>query len=79
MHNQYSYQYNKIVFEALENLKEFGNAYLFAGSVTSGCQQFPIHWGVTASITMHRWVFTFGYFGYISITEHSCYGYLEQE
>ena len=77
MHNQYSYQYNKIVFGAFENLKEVGNAYLFARSATY--QQFPVHWGVASSLTIRRWVFTSGYFGDISKTEHTCYGYLDQE
>ena len=45
MHNYYSYLYNKTVFDALEAANGKGNACLFARSATTGCQQFPVHWG----------------------------------
>ena len=45
MHNMYSYIYQKIVFEAIEEVKGKGNALLFARSATAGSQQFPVHWG----------------------------------
>lgn len=45
MHNYYSYLYNKAVFEALSDVREEGEACLFARSGTSGSQAFPIHWG----------------------------------
>jgi len=43
MHNYYAYIYNKTVFDALEAAN--GSACLFARAATSGCQQFPVHWG----------------------------------
>jgi alpha-D-xyloside xylohydrolase len=45
MHNFYSYLYNKVVFEVLEEKRGRGEATLFARSGTAGCQQFPVHWG----------------------------------
>jgi len=45
MHNYYTYLYNKCVFELLEEYKGKNGACLFARSATTGCQQFPIHWG----------------------------------
>ncbi|MED1561993.1 alpha-glucosidase [Alkalihalobacillus alcalophilus ATCC 27647 = CGMCC 1.3604] len=45
MHNYYSYLYNKVVFELLEEQLGVGEAALFARSSTAGGQQFPIHWG----------------------------------
>jgi alpha-D-xyloside xylohydrolase len=45
MHNFYSYLYNKVVFEVLEEKRGRGEAALFARSGTAGCQQFPVHWG----------------------------------
>ncbi len=45
MHNYYPYLYNKAVFEMLQEVKGEGEAVLFAGSATAGCQQFPVHWG----------------------------------
>jgi len=45
MHNYYSYLYNKMVFEVLEEKLGKGEAVVFARSATSGCQQFPVHWG----------------------------------
>jgi len=41
MHNFYSYIFNKIVFEVMDE-KE---AVVFARSATAGGQQFPVHWG----------------------------------
>lgn len=45
MHNYYTYLYNKTVFDVLKNYYGENNACLFARSATSGCQQFPVHWG----------------------------------
>ncbi|MFL7791956.1 MAG: TIM-barrel domain-containing protein, partial [Anaerolineae bacterium] len=45
MHNYYPYIYNKLVFEVLEEKLGKGEAVVFARSATSGCQQFPVHWG----------------------------------
>ena len=45
MHNYYPYIYNKTVFEILEEELGKGEAVVFARSATSGCQQFPVHWG----------------------------------
>ncbi|WP_051556664.1 alpha-xylosidase [Alkalihalobacterium bogoriense] len=45
MHNYYSYLYNKIVFDLLEEKLGKGKAALFARSSTAGGQQFPVHWG----------------------------------
>ncbi len=45
MHNYYSYIYNKIVFDLLEERRGLGEAVLFARSATAGGQQFPVHWG----------------------------------
>ncbi|WP_413376052.1 alpha-xylosidase [Alkalihalobacillus sp. 1P02AB] len=45
MHNYYSYLYNKVVFELLEDKLGVGEATLFARSSTAGGQQFPVHWG----------------------------------
>ena len=45
MHNYYTYLYNKCVFELLEECKGKNGACLFARSATTGCQQFPVHWG----------------------------------
>ncbi|HLV80639.1 MAG TPA: alpha-xylosidase, partial [Chthonomonadaceae bacterium] len=45
MHNFYSYLYNKVVFEVLEEKRGRGEATLFARSGTAGCQRFPVHWG----------------------------------
>jgi alpha-D-xyloside xylohydrolase len=45
VHNWYSLEYNRIVFELLE--RRFGKheAVLFARSGTAGGQRFPVHWG----------------------------------
>jgi alpha-D-xyloside xylohydrolase len=45
MHNYYTFLYNKVVFEALEQKLGRGEAALFARSATAGGQQFPVHWG----------------------------------
>ena len=45
MHNYYPYLYNKCLFELLEEYKGKNGACLFARSATTGCQQFPVHWG----------------------------------
>ncbi len=45
MHNYYTYLYNKLVFETIEEERGVGNAVLFARSATAGSQKFPVHWG----------------------------------
>lgn len=45
MHNYYTYLYNKVVFELLEEKRGKGEAVLFARSATVGGQKFPVHWG----------------------------------
>ncbi len=45
MHNYYTYLYNKVVFEALEEYFGKDKACLFARSATVGGQKFPVHWG----------------------------------
>ncbi|MCL1786392.1 MAG: alpha-xylosidase [Defluviitaleaceae bacterium] len=45
MHNYYAYQYNKYVFEVVEEVKGKDEAVLFARTATAGAQQFPVHWG----------------------------------
>jgi alpha-D-xyloside xylohydrolase len=45
MHNYYTYLYNKIVFDVLEQKLGKGEAALFARSATVGGQKFPVHWG----------------------------------
>ena len=45
MHNFYTYQYNRAVFELLEEQRGRGEAVLFARSAAATCQQFPVHWG----------------------------------
>lgn len=51
MHNYYSYLYNKVVFELLEEVKGKGEAVVFARSATAGGQQFPVHWGGDCAAT----------------------------
>ncbi|OWA33679.1 alpha-xylosidase [Saccharibacillus sp. O16] len=51
MHNYYTFQYNKAVFEVLENKLGKNEAALFARSATTGGQQFPVHWGGDCSST----------------------------
>ena len=45
MHNYYSFLFNKVVFDLLQEVKGTGEAVVFARSATAGCQQFPVHWG----------------------------------
>ncbi len=45
MHNYYTYLYNKMVFDLLEECRGRGEAVLFARSATAGGQQCPVHWG----------------------------------
>ena len=45
MHNYYAYLYNKVVFEAVREVKGENGAVLFARSAAVGGQQFPVHWG----------------------------------
>ncbi|KAG9254663.1 family 31 glycoside hydrolase [Emericellopsis atlantica] len=45
MHNYYAFQYNQLVYEALQ--KRYGNdeAVLFARAACAGAQRFPLVWG----------------------------------
>ena len=45
MHNYYTYLYNKVVYDLLEQERGKGEAVLFARSATVGGQKFPVHWG----------------------------------
>ncbi len=45
LHNYYSYLYNKVVFEVLEEKLGTHQALVFARSATVGGQKFPVHWG----------------------------------
>lgn len=45
MHNYYSYLYNQVVFDVLQEQRGIGEAVVFARSATAGGQQFPVHWG----------------------------------
>ncbi len=49
MHNWYTYLYNKMVFECIEEYRGKGDAVLFARSATIGGQQFPVHWNGDSS------------------------------
>lgn len=51
MHNYYTFLYNKVVFELLEENLGKNEAALFARSATVGGQQFPVHWGGDCSST----------------------------
>lgn len=51
MHNFYTYLYNKTVFELLREVREEGDAVVFARSATVGGQQFPVHWGGDSTAT----------------------------
>ena len=51
MHNYYTYLFNKTVFNVLKEYYGEGKACLFARSATTGCQQFPVHWGGDCSST----------------------------
>lgn len=45
MHNYYTYLYNKVVFEVIQEVKGQDEAVVFARSATVGGQKFPVHWG----------------------------------
>ena len=45
MHNYYTYLFNKVVYEILQEKKGENNAVVFARSATVGSQSFPVHWG----------------------------------
>ena len=49
MHNYYTYLYNKLVFETIEEVKGEGDAVVFARSATVGGQKFPVHWNGDSS------------------------------
>jgi len=51
MHNQYTFLYNKLVFETVKAVKGDREALLFARSATTGGQRFPVHWGGDNSAT----------------------------
>ena len=51
MHNFYSYLYNKMVFDAIEQRRGKGDALVFARSATACCQQFPVHWNGDSTAT----------------------------
>jgi alpha-D-xyloside xylohydrolase len=51
MHNYYTFLYNKVVFDVLEEKLGKGEAALFARSATAGGQQFPVHWGGDCTAT----------------------------
>ncbi|WMC91984.1 alpha-xylosidase [Kineothrix sp. MB12-C1] len=51
MHNYYSILYNKVVFEAIEEIKGRGKAVVFARTSNVGGQQYPVHWGGDCSAT----------------------------
>ncbi|KRL93836.1 alpha-xylosidase YicI [Levilactobacillus hammesii DSM 16381] len=44
-HNYYTLQYNKAVFDTIEENKGKGEAVVFARSATVGSQKYPVHWG----------------------------------
>lgn len=45
MHNYYTYLYNKVVQDALDDFYGTSHSCLFARSATVGSQKFPVHWG----------------------------------
>ncbi|USW51789.1 Putative glycoside hydrolase family 31, galactose mutarotase-like domain superfamily [Septoria linicola] len=45
MHNYYSFMFNKLVFEALQDRYGKDEAVLFARSACAGTQRFPLQWG----------------------------------
>jgi alpha-D-xyloside xylohydrolase len=51
MHNYYTYLYNQVVFNVLEEKLGKGEATLFARSATTGGQKFPVHWGGDSTAT----------------------------
>jgi len=44
-HNHYAYLYQRTVFDLLRERRGDGEAVVFARAATTGCQQFPVHWG----------------------------------
>ena len=44
MHNYYSYLYNKVVFETVQEKYGKNNSMVFARSAATGSQKFPVHW-----------------------------------
>src|SRR5699024_3433780 len=44
-HNYYTLQYNKAVFETIQEVKGEDEAVVFARSATVGSQKYPLHWG----------------------------------
>lgn len=51
MHNYYSYLYNQVVFNVLEEKLGIGQATVFARSATTGGQKYPVHWGGDSTAT----------------------------
>ncbi len=49
MHNYYTYLYNQLVFETIEQVRGKGDAVVFARSATVGGQKFPVHWNGDSS------------------------------
>ena len=49
MHNWYTYLYNEMVFECIEQVRGRGDAVVFARSATVGGQKFPVHWNGDSS------------------------------
>ncbi|KAF1812068.1 hypothetical protein P152DRAFT_474296 [Eremomyces bilateralis CBS 781.70] len=45
MHNYYSFMFNQLAYEALQNRFGADQAVLFARSATAGTQRFPLCWG----------------------------------
>lgn len=45
MHNYYAFQYNQLVYEALQKRYGDNEAVLFARAATAGTQRFPLVWG----------------------------------
>ncbi|QMU08287.1 alpha-xylosidase [Levilactobacillus suantsaii] len=44
-HNYYTLQYNRAVFETIQQEKGEDEAVVFARSATAGSQSYPVHWG----------------------------------
>lgn len=49
MHNYYTFLYNKVVTEAIAEVKGEKEALVFARSATVGSQCYPVHWGGDSS------------------------------
>ncbi|MDO4467621.1 MAG: alpha-xylosidase [Bacillota bacterium] len=45
MHNYYTYLFNNLIFQTIQEIKGKEEAVVFARSATAGCQKFPVHWG----------------------------------